>query len=83
MQGYKKAGKARMSSETSAIEEAKVHILKKAFCRVVEKREKRVITNLVNDYRDGLLTADKAFAAIMAIAELRYAGTDIEQKDLQ
>lgn len=72
-----------MSEDLSAIEEAQTLILKKAFGRVVEKREQRVITNLVNDYRDGILTAERAFAAIMAIAELRFARSDIGKKDLQ
>ncbi len=64
-------------------DEARVARLRKLFNTLVEKREKRVVTNLVNEYRAGTLTADKSFAAIMAIAELRYAGGDIETKDLQ
>ena len=61
----------------------KVAHLKTAMERAVAKREKRVITDLVNAYRMGTLTAQDAYAKVMVIAELRYAGGDIGKKDLQ
>lgn len=73
-----------MSEEDeNAVHAARLNALKKTFIRVTEKREKRVITNLVNEYRNNELTAEKAFSAIIAIAELRWAGNDINAKDLQ
>lgn len=70
-------------SEGDAVDARRLETLKKAFNRVVEKREKKVITRLVNEYRNSELTADKAFAAIMVIAELRFAGSDVATEDLQ
>ncbi len=72
-----------MSGDESAVQAARLNILKKTFSRVTERREKRVITNLVNDYKNRELSPEKAYAAIIVIAELRWAGSDIDTKDLQ
>ncbi len=63
--------------------QARADSLKNAFIRITEKREKKVITKLVNAYRDNKLTQEMAYAAIMTIAELRHAGKDIGTEDLQ
>jgi hypothetical protein len=63
-------------------DEVRVKILKNTFVRIVKKREEKVITNLVNEYRSGTLDANKAYAAIMVIAELRNAGSGIGATDL-
>ncbi len=69
--------------DDSAIQAARLNALKKTFSRVVEKREKKVRTNLVNKYKNDELTPEITFSAIIAIAELRWAGSDIGTKDLQ
>jgi len=74
-----------VSNEQGELEkdDVAIKILRNRFSRIIKRREEKVITKLVNDYRDGALTEDKAFAAIMAIAELRWAVNDIGTKDLQ
>ncbi len=68
--------------DANAVAEARVDILKKTFSRITEKREKRIIDKLVNEYKNSELTANKAYSAIMAIAELRWAKGDIKKEDL-
>jgi hypothetical protein len=63
-------------------DEVRVKILKNTFGKIVKKREESVITRLVNEYRSGTLDANKAYAAIMVIAELRNAGSSIGTADL-
>ncbi len=73
-----------MSDEdANTVAETRVNILKKTFGRITEKRERRIIDRLVNEYKNGELTADKSYSAIMAIAELRWAKSDIKKEDLQ
>ena len=63
-------------------EESRVIALKKAFDRITSKREKKVIAGLVTEYQGKTLTPDKAYSAIVAIAELRQAKNDIRPEDL-
>lgn len=79
MQGYQKAGRAAMNE----VDRARAAVLKKTFDRIVKARERKVIERLVHEHINGKLTPDKAFVAIMVIAELRSAGSDIGQEDLQ
>lgn len=72
-----------MSEHENVVIAARLNVLKKTFNRVTEKREKKVITRLVNDYKNGELTPEIAYSTIIAIAELRWAGSDIGTKDLQ
>ncbi len=62
--------------------QARVRVLKGVIDRITQKREKKVITNLVKEYKGGELTQEKAYAAIMVIAELRSAGNDVGTDDL-
>jgi hypothetical protein len=71
-----------MADDNDTVTETRVAALKRAFMRVVAKREKRVIDRLVGEHIEGSLTPDKAFAAIMVIAELRHAGSDVRAEDL-
>lgn len=63
--------------------EARVAALKRAFERITDKREKKVITGLVNEHRNGTLTPDKAYSTVIAISELRLAKSGIGPEDLQ
>ena len=63
--------------------ESRVGALKRAFERITDRREKKVITNLVNEHRAGTLTPDKAYSTVIAISELRLARSDIGQEDLR
>lgn len=67
----------------NAATEARVKGLKGVFERITSKREKKVIDSLVMEYRNKELTSSKAYAAIVAIAELRQAKNDITTEDLQ
>lgn len=72
-----------MSGEDgSLIASQRLAQLRKTFARVTKKREERVIGRLVREYRDGELTADKAYSAVIVIAELRNAESDIRQEDV-
>lgn len=72
-----------MGESENVVEETRLNLLKKKFKMITDRREAKVINKLVQEYRDGELSQEKAYSAIMAIAELRWAGNDIEQKDLQ
>ena len=62
--------------------EARIKSLRNAFERVTDKREKRVITSLVNEHRAGTLTSEKAYCSVIAISELRLARSEIDGKDI-
>jgi len=82
VQGYKEV-RGQVLVEDDAVVASRLNMLKKTFRRITDKREQRVIDRLVQEYRDSILTPEKAYSAIMAIAELRWAGSDIGQQDLQ
>ena len=62
--------------------ESRVTALKNAFMRITDKREKKVVNLLVAEYGNGLLTPEKAYTALVAIAELRLAKKGITTEDL-
>jgi hypothetical protein len=68
---------------SDAANESRVTALKNAFMRITDKREKKVVNNLITEYKGGSLTAEMAYTAIVAIAELRLAKEGIKPEDLR
>ncbi len=69
-----------MSSDI--LEQNRISMLKKTIKRITDKREKVVLSKLVRLYRDGELTQEMSYSAIMLIAELRSAEGEIGKEDL-
>ncbi len=65
-----------------AYENSRLDALRAAIGRVVEKRERKVLSKLVRAHRDGELTPEMAYSSIMLIAELRSAEGDVSKEDL-
>ncbi len=65
------------TENNDAMVHAQTDIIKKAWKRVIAKRQETIISRLVGLYRSDELTPDKTYAAIAAIAELRSAINEI------